>query len=74
MHCKNCKFWTPYNTKYPNGSGHRGQASGGICHSPKITEDYGSQYMPDMLVYTYSEGGKFWTGSDFGCINYADRR
>ena len=69
--CKTCKHWTPYSTKYPNGGAPDDERLGGICGSDKLTEDYGQGHGADMLVYPYSEGGEFWTGPEFGCVNHA---
>ena len=68
--CKTCKHWTPYATKYPNGGAREDERAGGICGSAKLVEDYGQGHGADMLVYPYSEGGEFWTGPDFGCVNH----
>ena len=42
-----------------------------MCSNTKLTEEYGStSYGNDMLVYSYNEGGWFWTGPDFGCVHH----
>lgn len=44
---------------------------GGVCTCPKLCEEYRVEdYASDQLVYSYSEGGSFWTGNDFGCVHY----
>lgn len=70
-YCKTCKHWTPYTTRYPaNICAKEDQRNGGICDSVKMTEDYGRGHGADMMVYSYSESGEFWTGPDFGCVNH----
>lgn len=45
------------------------------CRSPKLMES-GDQYRNgfenarDVLIYSYSEGGYFNTGPDFGCVHH----
>jgi hypothetical protein len=68
--CKTCKHWTRYLDRYPSSTSEE-KFAGGLCDSEKIREamddaDYGA----DMLVYSYNEGGEFWTGPDFGSVNY----
>ena len=67
--CKTCKHWVPYTKKYPN-SFNNSAKSGGFCESEKFTEDEG--YKDDMLVYSYSEGGGFLAGPEFGCIHHEE--
>ena len=48
--------------------------SAGYCNSDKVrdkrrTEDI-EDSAPDELVYSYSEGGSFWTGPKFGCVHH----
>lgn len=66
MNCKDCKFWKA--AKPEGGSYHAGQRSGGWCQNTKLRE-YGP-FEPDALVYSYEEGGGFWTGPMFGCVHY----
>lgn len=46
------------------------------CHCQKIMES-GGQFRTDLkgardvLIYSYSEGGTFHTGPDFGCIHHS---
>lgn len=69
--CKTCKHWTIYTTKYPNKFfAIEDKRAGGICGSAKLVEDIGQGHGADMLVYPYNEGGDFWTGPDFGCVNH----
>ncbi len=69
-HCETCKHWRPYASEFPNSFPTDGSVAGGLCRNGKITEDYGGNYGPDMLVYPYCEGGHFWTGPQFGCVNH----
>jgi len=67
--CKDCKHWTPAPEKYPNSWRDKPEyRAGGFCGSSNFSEDYG--YAPTSLVYSYMEGGEFWTGADFGCVNH----
>ena len=72
--CKTCKHWVPYLTAHPNGSlNSPAERAGGFCESVKINESCGEEtYAPDMLCYTYMEGGAFWTGPEFGCVHHED--
>ena len=63
--CKTCLFWSKDVTKAD------WKISGGICTSEKLTEDFG--YEADNLVYSYNEGGSFWTGPEFGCVHHKTR-
>jgi hypothetical protein len=45
----------------------------GYCTSPKIDEDYGYDGENDMLVYSYTEGGAFRVGDNFGCVHHEFR-
>lgn len=69
-HCKTCKYWSPARKKYPLLPASDDVGAGGFCQSQKLAEDIG-QHDADMLVYSYSEGGDFWTGPDFGCVHHA---
>ena len=69
-HCKTCKHWTPVQEKYPGAFKSPDVNAGGICGSPKLVEDYSGTHEADMLVYSYPEGGEFWTGIDFGCVHH----
>ena len=64
-HCKTCKHWTLVQEKFKSLD----ENAGGICGSLKLTEDLG-RHGADMLVYSYPEGGEFWTGPDFGCVHH----
>lgn len=75
--CKTCANWAPYLVKYPMTDAVRrmvrsdtARLDGGICESPKFTEDYGNSHAADMLVYPYIECGEFWTGAEFGCVHH----
>lgn len=69
--CKNCKHWSkigPSNTSRIPAT----YNVGGYCDSNKIVENY-ELYEPDSLVYSYQEGGNFWTGPEFGCVHWNKR-
>lgn len=44
----------------------------GYCQSEKLSEDYGDCIWDrsDMLVYSYTESGRFWVGPKFACIHF----
>jgi hypothetical protein len=71
--CRTCKYWLKYTTLYPNSNDAESKKAGGFCQSENITEFYDDEYKPNTLVYTYSEGGSFWTGSEFGCVHHKAR-
>lgn len=53
--CKSCK--------------HRGDD--GFCsNEDKIFERYAGYVGEDCLIYSYSEGGGFWVGPEFGCVHH----
>jgi len=63
--CKTCKW----HKEDPKSNGWEEQ--GRDCTCPKIREDEGNDsYEDDALVYSYPEGGYFWTGDNFGCIHH----
>ena len=65
--CRTCRFWT----RYKSGGRINYLDKGGICASGKLSEDYGKEsYGNDCLVYSYEEGGHFWTGPSFGCVHH----
>lgn len=69
MHCSTCKHWVLVDIAYPNNSFIGIQKQGGFCRHPKISEDFGLySYEKDSMVYSYYEGGEFWTGPEFGCV------
>lgn len=68
MYCKDCTHWKPVPSYYVNQE----KLKGGTCLNPLITEDYGD-YPENALVYSYLEGGSFWTGRLFGCINFKEK-
>jgi hypothetical protein len=70
--CKTCKHWTPYSAKYPDRAHREDKQAGGICGNDKLTENYG-HHGADMLVYSYNEGGEFWTGPDFSCVHHEQK-
>lgn len=70
MHCQNCEHWQ----KKTHGAGGVVENQGGHCLNPLLAEDYGSDsYNHNGLVYSYNEGGCFWTGAKFGCVNFKEK-
>ena len=67
-HCKTCKHWTRFREKYPGAYKSPDVDAGGICQSSKLVEE--GAHGADMLVYSYAEGGEFWTGPEFGCVHH----
>jgi len=72
--CKTCKHWiSPEQCDekeiYPEGD-----QSYGFCGlEEKIHEvDHkpNDMRMPDEMIYSYYEGGRFSTGPDFGCVHH----
>jgi hypothetical protein len=50
--------------------------AGGYCNSDKLQEDWGNcteDQKSDMLLYSFMESGRFWTGPNFGCIHHAEK-
>ena len=71
--CKTCKHWAPCASDPRFTYDENDKKAGGICGSDKIAEEscYNWQgHGADMLVYSYDEGGEFWTGPDFGCVHH----
>ena len=72
--CKTCEWHkVPKNPTDDNES-----TNGGDCCCPKIyevSEEPGREegYSKDHFVYSYSEGGWFWTGFEFGCIHHEEK-
>lgn len=65
--CKTCAHWTdkpPYGTRYDL---HVRQ-----CTSEKLREGYDPD-APDVLSYSYNEGGAFYTGPAFGCVHHLEK-
>ena len=63
--CKTCQHWTKNDEAWSYAR------HGGECQSGNLLEDGGPEnYRPNNLVYSYSEGGSFWTGPEFGCIHH----
>lgn len=72
-YCKTCKHWEKVNTNTNSYMRHtKGYLAGGFCSSEdNIIEGYpDEEFPPDALIYTYQEGGAFWTGPDFGCVHH----
>jgi hypothetical protein len=68
--CSTCINWHKYN-KYANEAHKK---DGGYCHSDCIGEDESPDcYTEYSLVYPFMEGGKFWTGPKFGCVNWSKK-
>jgi hypothetical protein len=62
--CRSCKWWKTTDAQKPLESLQ-------ACASPKITEcGGGTEPTNDMLMYSYFEGGTFFTGPDFGCVHH----
>ncbi len=66
--CKSCKHWDKSQTRglYTKPD----EAAGATCVSPKLMENWDEKFEPDTLVYSYTEGGSFWVGPDFGCVHH----
>jgi len=61
--CATCKSWRRVRSVRED--------AGGECLNEKLREKWGdASHEPDALVYSYSEGGGFWTGPDFGCVHH----
>lgn len=62
--CRTCEHWDT-----------TAQKTGGICDCVKLREpSWNSEpRAPDELVYSYDEGGAFWTGPEFGCVHHTAR-
>jgi len=66
--CKTCEHWKEDELKwFTPRLGH------GTCQSDKIAENEGQKQTQDMLIYSYSEGGYFETGPDFGCVHHRQK-
>ena len=64
--CKTCAYW-----KQNLGSVLTNGVRGGGCSNEKLREAWGGGgYEADALVYSYDEGGSFWTGPEFGCVHH----
>jgi hypothetical protein len=65
-HCETCAYFKPdledWRVRLSNG------IHGGLCKSPFMKEEY--DHTENSLVYSYSEGGSFWVGPKFGCVNH----
>lgn len=71
--CQTCTHWVPFAVKYPKSVRPPvDEASGGYCRCERIGDD--NRYLPDSLVYSYAEGGSFWTGPAFGCVHHAPEK
>lgn len=66
--CKTCKYHAPDMIRTVRGD--ELDTVGGFCKSKKIREDWNQNKLSDECVYSYSEGGTFWTGNDFGCAHH----
>jgi hypothetical protein len=55
--CKTCKFWVNH------------PSFGPTCEHEKLGEDISGV---DVLTYTYSEGGAFHPGPEFGCVHHEE--
>jgi len=78
-HCKNCKDWAPYSERYPKSWVDDSVKAGGLCES---SHSYGSNKLwtedgfgqnprgVSDLLHEYDVPGGFWTGPEFGCVNF----
>lgn len=63
-------------TAKPTCSTCKHRDAGGYCNSDKLQEDWGhctEDQKSDMLLYSFMESGRFWTGPNFGCIHHAGK-
>lgn len=67
--CKTCAHWGEIDAYDWNEL----RKIGGYCNSEKLRETSEDAYDSDALVYSYDEGGRFWTGPDFGCIHHKSK-
>lgn len=66
--CKTCKFWEHYNLPQMVETDIN---KDGFCKNENLTEnDLGIKFTKVKFIYFYSEGGRFWTGLDFGCVHH----
>jgi hypothetical protein len=69
MNCATCKNWTDdTDDMHYMGIKHVRR-----CASPKLAEPLGIPNdvdTSDMLIYSYDEGGRFYTGPNFGCVHW----
>lgn len=68
--CKTCRLWDTSDwAKYKS---HQPIAE---CTCPKIHEGRWPKEGEkcDHLIYSYDEGGRFFTGEDFGCVHHEER-
>ena len=76
MYCKDCKHW---NACLPTAievelKFNPLRSLGGWCNNTNLKEYYeDSVHTENSLVYRYGEGGSFWTGAKFGCVNFEDK-
>lgn len=73
---KTCRTCVHHNKESVFNTHNSVEVGGGLCESAKIRENdmhkMDGVYLPDALVYSYEEGGNFWTGDDFGCIHHEE--
>lgn len=74
--CRSCRWHRKVERQRPIGAE---EDNGSYCMSDKMYElgarpKGGEEFSPDHLVYAFNEGGYFWTGNSFGCVNWEDRR
>ena len=62
--CKTCRWWGRDGSDNPRK---RARECGN--HS-KIGEPSDVKGKTDTLTYSYDEGGRFWTGPEFGCVHH----
>ena len=71
-YCKTCKHWErPFRQEGRHYN--KGYLDGGFCENEgKWFEGYNpsDEYPQDVMIYSYAEGGSFWTGPNFGCVHH----
>ena len=84
--CATCAHWKPYRDLYPGNSWGPRKNAGGLCiegqhigeplQLPSVGGDhsYDGTYTADRMVYSYDEGGDFWTGPEFGCVHHQEKQ
>jgi hypothetical protein len=68
--CKTCKHWN--DTSYS-----RPEYDQKECTNEEFLHEWGGPTTKEIanqsLVYSYNEGGGFYTGPNFGCIHHTER-
>jgi hypothetical protein len=63
-HCKTCKWWT---RKYRRGKLFPCDNESKLGESDTVDAKH-----DDVLLYGYDEGGRIYTGPEFGCVHHED--